>query len=456
MIDPSRAQRPPSVLVVFADQLRGQDLGFAGNAEVYTPNIDALAAAGTTCEQAYANNPVCTPNRGSMLTGLYPTHHGAITNDLPMDPSVESIADRMRETGRRTAYIGKWHLDGYPRTKFTPPGDRRFGFDYWAAYNCNHEYFAPKYYLDSPQLVERDGYEPEVQTDLALSYLEELGEEDSFCLWLSWGPPHDPYPQVPDRYKALYEAEELTIPSTVWKNPDNPIGAQLDPRETFRDYYAAISALDDQLGRILASLERLGRDQDTLVVFTSDHGDMLWAHGVTKKQVPYEESICIPMIMKYPGVIPAGEKVTGVFSSIDLAPTVLGLLGAAFATKVDGQDRSEAFRNTQPAGDEALLQLLVPNPEYARQGGRPWRGIRTRRWTYAEQVGFRPWLLFDNDVDPLQSINLVDREEMFDVVRGLSDRLHARLRSAEDLFLDEEETIDYFGLRDLWDNLTLT
>ncbi len=194
----STKRPPPNLLLVFADQMRGMDMGCAGNPDVRTPAMDRLAKQGVRLTRCFATSPVCSPNRAILLTGTYPTTNRVPGNDLPLPSHLPSLGTIARGHGYRTAYIGKWHLDGVPRTKFTPPGPRRSGFDFWAAYNCTHDYFHPKYYRDTPQVVEVDGYEPEVQTDLALAFLDEQRDAaEPFCLVLSWGPPHDPYDQVP-------------------------------------------------------------------------------------------------------------------------------------------------------------------------------------------------------------------------------------------------------------------
>ena len=127
-----------NVLLVFADQMRASAMGCAGNPQARTPNLDRLAAGGVLFRRAFANSPVCTPSRGTLLTGLYPLRHGAIVNDVPIRTDIESLGTIFRRAGHATGYVGKWHLDGCPRSKFTPPGPRRLGFEYWAVHNCTH------------------------------------------------------------------------------------------------------------------------------------------------------------------------------------------------------------------------------------------------------------------------------------------------------------------------------
>lgn len=446
------SRRAPSLLVVFADQMRGSDMGCAGNATVETPNLDALAAEGIRFRRCYANTPVCTPNRASLLTGTYPTTHRTLGNDLALAEDAVTVGEVTREAGYATGYIGKWHLDGVPRDKFTPPGPRRHGFDFWAAFNCHHDYFAPRYYRDTAELVQPGGYEPVRQTDLACEFLDQVGDDTPFNLWLSWGPPHDPYHRVPEEYRSRYDPASLEPPANFDAGADNPLATGLDPMRTLADYYAAITALDDQLGRLLGHLRATGRDQDTIVVFTSDHGDMLWSHGWMKKQLPHEESVHVPLIVRWPGGLARGAELSDVLSTVDLAPTLLDLLGLRFAAPVDGRNLGADLRDGRGSGDSAVLLANHMVFEEGRDQGVPeWRGLRTNRWTYAETVGRRPWVLFDNDVDPAQRNNLV-ADPTHEAVRvDLAARLHAELDALGDPFLPTSGMLAHYSLTDAWE-----
>lgn len=445
------SQHMPNLLFVLADQMRGFDMGCAGNPEVITPNLDRLAADGMRFDRAFANAPVCTPSRGTMLTGRFPLDHGAIVNDIPLW-DVPTIADVLAGAGYRTGYIGKWHLDGVPRTRFTPPGPRRHGFQYWAAYNCSHDYFRPdKYYRDDPDPVLVEGYEPEVQTDLACSFIRE-NAAGPFALYLSWGPPHDPYAQVPPRYRKRYDAAGVTHRPNVDLTNRNPLADGLDPARTLADYYAAITALDDQLGRLLDVLRETGAERDTVVVFSSDHGDMLWSHGMLYKQQPWEESIRIPLLVRWPARIPAGTVCDRLVSTIDYVPTLLALLGVSHDLPVAGRDLSGLFHG-QPAGaaPSVFLMDIKAVDQGERQGITEWRGVRTTRYTYAERLGRQPWLLHDNVNDPYQLTNLAGRADHLVVQRELADELGRWLVAAGDQFLPGAEHLARLGLGKAWE-----
>ena len=453
----------PNLLFVFADQMRGFDMNCAGNSAVQSPALDRLASEGVLCTKHYATVPVCGPNRAVMLTGTYPTRNRAVGNDLPLPIEIPTLGTVLKAEGYSTGYIGKWHLDGLPRDKWTPPGPRRVGFDFWAAYNCTHEYFKPKYFRDTSELIVQDGYEPEVQTDLALQFLAEQTREKPFALVLSWGPPHNPYDEVPEEYRALYTPDEIRLRPNVVEEIDNPLATGLECRRTIADYYAAITALDDQLARLLQKLDENDQAKNTIVVFTSDHGDMLWSQGLMQKQLPYEEAIHVPLIVRWPQIIAPGKFFDSPNATVDLLPTLLGLLKIPVPVGVQGRDLSTPLRedeisaNGETDSGQVLLSNYVVSDQAKTQNVPEWRGVRTVRYTYVEKYtdanGHEPWLLFDNDDDPYQQENLITVNQSAAtgvLIQELQEKLQQLLRHADDDFLSGAELIERLGLTQLW------
>lgn len=449
----------PNLLFVFADQMRASAMGCSGNADVQTPTMDRLAQQGVRCVNHIANTPVCGPNRASLLTGTYPLTHGVVGNDLAVRTDLPSFGSLAKAHGYHAGYIGKWHVDGLPRDKFTPPGPRRLGFDdTWAVFNCTHDYMNPRYFTDTPELVTAEGYEPVVQTDMALDYLDQRADDGRpFCLMLSWGPPHDPYAAVPEMYRELYDPDVITLSPNVQAQSDNPLATRwkLDCRRTIADYYAAVTALDDQLAKLLDRLDTLGLSDDTLVVFCSDHGDMLWSHGWMKKQSPYEESIAVPLLMRWPNGLPSGSECDALIGTVDLLPTLGGLLGWELPVNVEGRDLSAALRGNSPAAQEkfpgsVLIANHVDGDEAAVQGMPTWRGVRTATHTYAERAGRRPWLLFDNVADPDQMNNLIDQPGAAACRGGLQQELTTWLECTRDPADDADELLAHLNLTEIW------
>jgi arylsulfatase A-like enzyme len=444
----------PNLLFILTDQMRGMAMGCAGDPNVQTPNLDRLAEEGTIFVRAYANAPVCTPSRATILTGKYPLTTKVVANDLPLPEKERTIGEILRDAGYRTGYIGKWHLDGVPRNKFTPPCPRRHGFEFWAAWNCAHDYFHGKVFRDKPEPVLLTGYEPAAQTDIALDFLRQH-DDRPFALFISWGPPHDPYHQVPENFKRLYDPEKLELRPNFREPQGLPLPLSEEDRKVglrgcIANYYAHITALDEQVGRLMRALDEMGIAENTIVVFTSDHGDMLGSQGMLKKQQPWEESINVPLIIRWKGQVPAGRVSEKLMSLVDLAPTLLSMMGLEVPPDMEGVDLKEYVLGGQgPEIDSVFLMDLVPADEAAMQGLKEWRGVRTKRYTYARFIDGRE-LLYDNDVDPFQLRNLASEPSAANVKAQLEAELQKWLAKTKDKFLPWRELILELGLASLW------
>ena len=442
----------PNLLFVFADQMRGMDMACAGNAQVRTAAMDRLAAEGTMLTHAYANCPVCTPSRAMLLTGLYPLSCRTIANDLPLPVDMQGIGRLTKAAGYRTGYVGKWHLDGVPRAGFTPPGPRRHGFGFWAAWNCSHAYFQGKVFRDSPVPIALPGYEPEGQTDLALEFMRQQ-DDRPFCLFLSWGPPHNPYDQVPGRYLDMYDGQATELrPNVMPVRPgQRDLSRQQGSGATIAQYYAQITALDDQLARLLSALDESGLSSDTIVVFTSDHGDMLWSQGMSRKQQPWEESINIPFLIRWPGCVPAGRRCGDLFSVADVTPSLLSLMDVDSPVEMEGSDLSSAIAGHTANGPSSVFLMdVVSMDEAYYQGLHEWRGVRTQRHTYARWTSGRGWVLYDNEVDPYQLNNLIDKPEAAAIQSELERELQGWLKRCSDDCAPWEEQVRRLDLVELW------
>ena len=207
--------KKPNIVFVFADQWRVQSMGYAGNPDVKTPNLDKLASEGVNFMNAISTNPVCTPYRAILLTGQYPLKTGMFMNDVSLYPESKSFAKLFKQEGYNTAYIGKWHLDGNGRSAFIPK-ERRQGFDYWKVLECSHEYNNSQYWGNDDKLHKWEGYDAEAQTKDAIAYIEEQAKsEKPFCLMLSWGPPHAPYKTAPKEFQDLYKNVDIQLRPNV-------------------------------------------------------------------------------------------------------------------------------------------------------------------------------------------------------------------------------------------------
>lgn len=432
----------PNVVIVLADQWRAQDCGYAGNSQVHTPVLDGLAEESLNFRNALSGIPVCTPARGCMLTGLYAHRHGLFLNDVHLDDDLESMGKIFARAGYDTAYIGKWHVDG--RGRDAPiPAESRQGFEYWKVLECTHDYNESLYYdHDDPEPSRWEGYDACAQTRDACRYIEEHADgEAPFLLFLSWGPPHAPYETAPPGYRARYNPDALELRPNV--TPE----MEPEAREWIAGYYAHCTALDDCLAELLTCLRQTGLEEDTLFLFLSDHGDMLGSQGETKKQRPWEESIRVPFLLRYPRALGRrGGTLEAPIDIVDVLPTLMGLCGLPPSEGMDGLDYSGYVQGGEdPSQGKALIMCLHPFGQFlARDGGREYRGIVTGRHTYVESLE-GPWLLYDNRADPYQLENLVNRAEVRTLQERLHRELHQMLRARDDEFLTGMEYVEQWG-----------
>ncbi len=438
----SKKVQRPNIVFVFADQWRAQSTGFAGNPDVVTPTIDKLAEKSVVFTKAVANMPVCCPYRASLLTGQYPLTHGVFMNDVRFDPNANTMGKIFKAAGYNTAYIGKWHLDGNGRSAYIPP-NRRHGFDYWKVLECTHNYNNSLYYSNNDTIPSRwSGYDAHAQTLDAMNYIREHANTDQpFLLVLSWGPPHAPYQTAPEKYREKYRDVSIRL------RPNVPSEFAEKAENELKGYYAHINALDDYLDMLLTTLERENIDENTIFVFTSDHGDMIYSQGKIKKQQPYDESIRVPFLLRYPEIHQNTKKlVEEPFGTPDILPTLLGLANIDIPKTIEGNDYSDVVKGKKKGIDNAaLISCVTPFGQWGRNyGGVEYRGLRTSRYTYTRKLD-GPWLLFDNEKDPYQQNNLIGNPGYSKIQRKLERELKQKLRKNKDEFLPGEKYIKRWG-----------
>ena len=435
------APTPPNVIVILPDQWRAQAFGFAGDRNVHTPNLDRLAGQSVNLVNAVAGTPVCSPTRASIMTGQRALTNGVFLNDVALTPTVDSLGRVLATAGFDTGYIGKWHLNGGNRLLFIPPC-RRQGFDYWKACECTHDYNQSVYLANTPQPLQWKGYDAIAQTDDAVHYVRTHAHTGKpFLLFLAWGPPHSPYETAPEKYRAMYDRDKIVLRANV------PAGTAGTARAMLANYYAHCTALDDCLGTLRAALADAGLEENTLLIFTSDHGDLLGSQGGFNKQQPYDESVRVPLLVHWPAALgTAAKTLDAPINSEDIMPTILGLCGVRIPASVEGRDYSTYLRGgASPSDGATLISCAAPFGQWTRKvGGREYRGVRTERYTYVRDLK-GPWLLFDNLRDPYQEKNLVGQPNTVILQAGLEARLAQKLAAAHDLFLPAEAYIKQWG-----------
>lgn len=442
-----KQNRKPNVVFILTDEWRAQATGYAGDPNLNTPHLDALAAESTNVTLAVSGYPVCCPYRASLMTGQYALKHGLVVNNMELDPNYRSIAREFGAGGYDTAYIGKWHIYGSPegrceRRKAHVPRSHQLGFDLWKGFECNHNYWdAPYFENDDPTPRTWEGYEPFAQTRDALDYLKSRqGQDNPFLLMLSWGPPHFPLHTAPENYRERFENRSIELRGNV---PD----AHKDRAELeLQGYYAHIEALDDALKDLLEGIDAVDRE-NTIVVFTSDHGDMAYSQGLPHKLYPFEESIRVPFLIRWPDGMKGGREVDLPLDAPDLMPTLLSMCGLPIPSTVQGRDHAPEIRGEREVEHDAnaLLQVPISTTWMKKLGLSPYRGLRTRRHTYVVDEKGAGWL-FDNESDPFQMVNLWDDEGSQGLKQELSEALQRRLEGIEDAFEDGETLIERYGV----------
>jgi arylsulfatase A-like enzyme len=383
------------------------------------------------------------------MTGQYPLRHGVFVNDVPLETGDPTLAGCFREAGYDTAYIGKWHIHGSPdgrhgRRSAPVPREKRYGFEYWKAFECSHNYLKSPYYEgDDPNVRFWDGYDACAQTDDACAFLRaRTPESRPFLLTVSWGTPHDPYHLVPDRYLEPYAERRLQVRDNV------PEALRDRVEHDLRGYYAHIAALDECVGRLLETLEDTGLARNTIFVFTSDHGDMHGSQGLFAKHGPWDESIRVPFLVRgWTGALSRPREVPLLLDAPDVMPTLLGLAGVPVPATVQGRDCSAELKGERAVGPDqsAFLGVQVSYGMLRTQGLPAYRGVRTRQYTYArgrDEFG----ILYDNDRDPLQRTNLFGARGYRDLQSGLETLLQGWLARLGDEFLSSDEYLHRDGL----------
>jgi len=395
-----------------------------------------------------------------------------------MNPDQRCMAHIFNDAGYNTGFIGKWHLSAgcrklagkHMKTKadvarsklghreilklnaepeFTPPGPQRLGYKHWEVNNFSwsfHNYF---YYHDEPKRIYSGKFETDAIADQTIAFMKQSQEPDHnqpFMLMVAPHPPHPPFD--PKAGPAGYRDK---IPTQLHWSPNVPEKHQKGRTNSdARSYYAMVQNVDDNIGRIMAFLDESGLAENTIVVFTSDHGEMFGSHNRRNKMVPYAEAVNIPLIVRWPGQIKAGTRTDMLQSPIDHMPTLCSLAGLDTPDTADGTDLSPVLLNKGNVEQDAILMAnYVSNWDYFDSGTNwpEWRGVRTERFTYAK------WLagkeagkeeLYDNLDDPHQMRNLAEGNQDLPTLQKLRSRMKDLLADAHDEMLLGHDYADWY------------
>lgn len=418
--------RRPNVLYIFSDMQRASSLGCYGDPNVHTPTLDAFSKEGARFDAAISNTPVCCPHRACLMTGLYGHHNGVVSNSVNFTRKARGIAEHFRDAGYVTGYAGKWHIpDGYGSEETMPLGFPRDEIGQRKGQRAGSRPHYVRTTVRDPRtgrMVETEVYQPTVLADNAIRFIEDKSKGDKpWMFYLSWIPPHSPY-AAPPEFTSHYQGKLHLMPNV-------PQGLSTEyARKCLPDYYGMVESLDVEFKRIMDTLDRAGVAKDTIVCYSSDHGDMIGCHGYKAKRWPHEESARVPFLIRYPRAIRPGQAISDPFSSVDIYPTLAGVAGLKAPNGIDGLDYSGLV--TGKAGraprDHAFLQMM-----YAYVPWPGWRALRTHEYTYARTVK-GPWVLFHTAKDPYQLKNLVDDPSSRSLLQEMDKRLAAEMKETGD------------------------
>ncbi|MDA1235426.1 MAG: sulfatase [Acidobacteria bacterium] len=436
----AQADRRPNVLYVFSDQHRACSMPGQAYNDAESPVLQALAAESVSFSNCISNYPVCSPYRGVLMTGRWPQETGIIDNAFPLKEDETTIGEVFERGGYRTGYVGKWHLDarGTEGQALKPAGVARHGFSDWMAWYNTNPHFDRSYTFDrvTGDKLTPAGYNASRMADDAVGFIER-NRDAPWMLMVSWNPPHPPFRDAPPELVKKYDARSLQLRPNTGEQVERVVAGPATPvRENLAGYNAHIEAIDAEMGRLLKTLEETGQTDNTIVIYTSDHGEMMGAHGRMGKRLPHEESCNVPLLVRDPRNGGGGTQSDVLLSTIDIYPTLYGLAGMPVPEHCRGRDLSGAIRGETVESPETALLMHVAKDHASGRRNHPapiFRGVRTKRYTYAVgEIG--RWCLYDNQEDPYQQHNLADDAARASLMSELDGEVIRYLQEAGDRY----------------------
>jgi len=441
----------PNIVVVLVDDLRWDEIGCAGHPFARTPNIDRIASEGVRFRNAFCTTPLCSPVRACLLTGLHTHHHGILDNINRNEQShrLKTFPQVLQRNGYNTAYVGKWHMGN--------DDTARPGFDYWVSMKGQGTSFDPLLNVDGER-KKFSGHTTDVLNEKAVAFIRQERQQP-FCLYVAHKALHPELTQRDDgsitdpkaakflpakRHRELYAdaaiPRRLNVTDSLKDKPAlqreieglPPLGPATGTSDkTVRDRLRMLAAVDEGVGLLLAELERSGELDNTVFVFTSDHGYWYGEHGLSvERRLAYEEGIRIPLLVRYPRLVKSGGVIDQFALSIDLAPTLLDLAHATATFSMDGRSLVPLLKGEHPA-DWRTSFLIQYNTDtvFPRVHKMGYRAIRTKRWKYIrynELNGMDE--LYDLKNDPYEMENVVNRPDSKMVLNRLSSEIDGLLK----------------------------
>ena len=435
-------KKKPNVLVIMTDEHNFRTLGcyrkllpkemanMWGPAIVETPHIDSIANEGAICTSFYATTPVCSPSRAALISGLYPHLTPVHTNNIPLDDGVVTFAEILRREGYATGFAGKWHLDGTSKPGWAPK--RKFGFqDNRYMFNRGHwkilketqkgprvgatnKQGQPSYGV---QGATEESFTTDFLIDRTIEFIAK-NRKKPFCYMVSLPDPHGP-DTVRAPYDTMFESQEYTQPKSAKKDfsTQPKWGEKQAGKFNQSKYYGMVKCIDDNIGKLIGKLKENGVYDNTILVFTSDHGDLRGEHHRQNKGVPYEASSRVPFLIRYPETIKKKTVVKQALGSIDFVPTLCTLMDTKPAKPVHGRD----FTSLLVGEEKKWKDITIVRGTGDLKG---WLMAVTDRYKLVFSANDPAWF-FDLERDPNEMINLRDHAAYREIIRSLALEIKA-------------------------------
>jgi len=414
-------QKYPNIIFILTDDHRWDAMSSMGHPFIKTPHLDGLADEGILFENAFVTTSLCSPSRASFLTGQYAHRHGVVTNHTPWDNRNVTFLELLKTAGYETAFIGKWHMPGE-----TLPSLR--GVDQFISFTKEGGqgiYYNCPLIIDGVETERKGKYITEDLTDFALEFIEKQ-RTHPFCLYLSHKAVHFGF-RPPPHLKGIYKNVDLKLPpeSDTWITfTDNHpfVGALFPMNILYRNYCETVASVDEQVGRILNKLQEMQILDDTVIVYAGDNGHFWGEHGLYDKRLAYEESMRIPFIVRYPGLVKdPGRRASQMILNIDLAPTLLDIAGIGIPLDMQGQSIKPILQSSAAADRKSWLYEYFPVFPIPIPGI---TGVRTNQYKYIEyQNDKQPREIFDLKSDPKEKQNIINTEKGRQVEKELKQEL---------------------------------
>ncbi len=428
----------------YRDQLpKSEALIWGPDAICETPHIDSIAKEGLICNRFYATTPVCSPSRGSLVSGRYPQNNGVTTNNHHLSDEVVSFAEILRREGYATGYSGKWHLDGGAKPGWAPK--RKFGFtDNRLMYNRGHW----KKLALTPQGPRVDtgaknsytcagatkkNFTTDVLADWTIDFIRK-NKANPFCYMVAIPDPHGPN-SVRAPYDKMYEDMKFTAPKTMSKDAKSAPNWAKPQVKNFnagllKSYLGMVKCIDDNVGRIIDELKKLGIYDNTIIIFTSDHGDLCYEHGKHNKGNPLEASAKVAFVLRYPKSVKAGTVVDEALTCVDFLPTAMGLIGVKTAGKEEGRDASKLFTTGKAPADWKDFGFFRSTCG-SKDTCPSWLAVATKKLKFVVGPQCEPWLI-DLKKNPDELTNSFADPAYRDELRAMGKALRDYCKTYDD------------------------